>query len=249
MTELLLAEGLLERQLRQDARPAGLQRVVLDLLVDERQRRLVGGAVLHVVRERGADLRLEDVVHELVARSSGASRPSGSHIASTHWNAPDFGMTYCTASVVGLDLEHVARVGLRHDELAGLQRILVVRGDLLDLLLQADEVLLGLVEVVLVRACSDPCPVRTAPCRTRRAPRRGTSCDCAPTASLRASQSSTVCAHLLRVVADAGGAPLPRDRVLVAGVVGRVLEPRVEVLPVRDQRRGRASRADRRRSS
>jgi hypothetical protein len=64
--DLLLTDVLLERKLGQHVGRWVDQRVVLDRFRDERLGGLVGAAVVDEVRERGADLGLEDVVHELL---------------------------------------------------------------------------------------------------------------------------------------------------------------------------------------
>ena len=104
----------------------------------------------------------------------GCFAPFGIAIESTHENAPDVGMTYSMFALSAWICEHVARVRLREQQLAALQRVLVVGRDRLDLLLQVDQVVLGRVEVVVVRGVRVLLQARTTPSRTRRAPRRGT---------------------------------------------------------------------------
>ena len=171
--ELVFADVLLERQRREHRGRRVDQRVVEDVLVDVRLRGLVRAAVVHVVRERGADLGLEDVVHERfrVLRVLGALRDRHRVDPRERTRGGDHVLDVL---VVGLDREDVARVGLRHHQLAALQRVLVVGRDLLDRLLELDQVVPGRVEVVVVRGVRDPSSGRTAPSRTRRAPRRGT---------------------------------------------------------------------------
>ncbi len=137
--------------------------------------------------------------------------------------------------VVGLDREHVARVRLSHQQLAALERVLVVGGDLLHLLLQVDQVLLGRVEVAGVER------VRVLLQREQGHRERvpGFVEERALARHRRKVERVPVgdrSADLRLVEADAGGSPLPRDRVCVAGVVRGGAEPGVEVLHVRDER-------------
>ncbi len=138
--------------------------------------------------------------------------------------------------VVDLNREHVARVGLREQQLATLQRVLVVRRDLLDLLLQVDQVVLGIVEIRRVRR------VRILlQCEQRHGERVAGFVEVRRLAVDRRELERVPVGHravdLGLVVTDTGRSPLPRDRVLVAGVVGRVPEAGIEIHDVRDERK------------